>query len=373
MNQIENEVIGSRVVLLCLNDNHHPDLELLKQEFCGRVITSAVCSLNNEDLIYVAGDIPHDLPGTVFIIDEFCEIENCSYPVVSHLQVPRRKRDCLWIPHFFPDKDYFHRVTQEHQLLPLTESKKPGVAHRTGRYFSKGNEANTNEEYHLMRCSTNMAGPTQMFTDTDHEITNQVQGVVDTFFREKVDMNHVLAQVYWNQKVKKARISAHSDKTKDMPHHAVIAFCTFYDSTERRHNNNRDPNLQWSRLLFRSKADPSDTFTIILFPGSLFIIPLSVNRMYTHEIVPSELPSEQLPTRLGYVVRCSKTRAKWMDDATHIWCTDSSTWKKMMPLTNEDERRIRQWYLEENTGILPVKYPPLVLCSMNQGDYLQRE
>ncbi len=44
----------------------------------------------------------------------------------------------------------------------------------------------------------------------------------------------MLAQTYHNSttedgKQKKARISRHSDKTKDMPSNSVMAFCTFYD------------------------------------------------------------------------------------------------------------------------------------------------
>lgn len=84
-----------------------------------------------------------------------------------------------------------------------------------------------------MRCSTNLDGPTENFRQTDIEIVNAVNGVRAKFFEDSASLNHVLAQTYHNVKndegkSKKAKISRHSDKTKDMPDNGLLAFCTFY-------------------------------------------------------------------------------------------------------------------------------------------------
>ena len=45
---------------------------------------------------------------------------------------------------------------------------------------------------------------------------------------------------------------------------------------------------------------------------------LDSNRLYTHEIIPSSLPIEKLPIRMGYVIRCSKTKALYNDGKTYL-------------------------------------------------------
>ena len=137
------------------------------------------------------------------------------------------------------------------------------------------------------------------------------------------DFLGALAQARAERKQAKARISSHADKTKDMPGDGVMAFCTFYEPLDRLGPIAGDPfdrGLRGisglTRLRFRSKAIGTaarstlpDQFTITLYPNSAFFMPLSTNRLYTHEIVPSELDAARLPTRLGYVVRCSRTEA----------------------------------------------------------------
>ena len=60
-------------------------------------------------------------------------------------------------------------------------------------------------------------------------------------------LNHVLAQIYYNksatedQKQTKAKIKAHSDKTKDMPTNGLMAFCTFYDNLNKINKLDTDP------------------------------------------------------------------------------------------------------------------------------------
>ena len=69
-------------------------------------------------------------------------------------------------------------------------------------------------DFHLLRCSTNLNGPTENFSELDKEILKTVQAAINQCFALPVDMNHVLAQVYANttldDKQKKAKISAHA-------------------------------------------------------------------------------------------------------------------------------------------------------------------
>ncbi len=59
-------------------------------------------------------------------------------------------------------------------------------------------------------------------------------------------------------------------------------------------------------------------FTLPLYPGSVFFMPLSTNRLYVHEIVPSELDAARIPTRLGYVARCSNAEAVHREGHTSL-------------------------------------------------------
>jgi hypothetical protein len=146
------------------------------------------------------------------------------------------------------------------------------------------------------------------------------------------------------KKQKKAKIKAHSDKTKDLPENAIIAFCSFSKSYSFCQFN--DPNLNikkskddffdccysraksnkttvLTKLKFRLKDTVQDQslvkkFSLTLYPNSVFLIPLSTNRFYTHEIQPSILPIDLIPTRMGYVIRCSNTMAVFKNDQTYI-------------------------------------------------------
>ena len=171
-------------------------------------------------------------------------------------------------------------------------------------------------QFNLLRCSTNLKGPTDNFRDTDKEIIGKVNNIVKYYFRDAVELNHVLAQVYENtmtinnngKKERKAKISKHSDKTKDMPKNALIAFCSFYKDyyngkinnvelkSKKSNNDQYDICYKGTSMLtilrFILKKEVvndklAKNFDVVLYPNSVFIIPLSTNRLYTHEIVPS--------------------------------------------------------------------------------------
>src|SRR4029079_17700858 len=123
----------------------------------------------------------------------------------------------------------------------------------------------------LLRCSTNLDGPTDSFRATDNEIISKVNNICEQFFQTKTDLNHVLAQVYNNASIegkeRKAKISEHSDKTKDMPRNGLIAFTTFYQFNDnkdvKKHKDNafdyyyKDTSVL-TRLRFRLKKDVND-------------------------------------------------------------------------------------------------------------------
>lgn len=201
-----------------------------------------------------------------------------------------------------------------------------------------------------------------------------------------------MAQIYENKtsngKEKKAKIKQHSDKTKDMPRNALMAFCTFYDNLlpkdREEEGRGRDEfdyciknNSVLTRLRFKLKdcIANCDTiaheimwpmmkkqFDVILYPNSVFVMSLSTNRLYTHEIVPSVLPIDVLPTRMGYVIRCSNTRVIFKDNATFI---ENNILRE--PTIKEIDE-LRNLYYKENTTDELIEYND-IFYSMNSGDY----
>ncbi|WP_210739935.1 hypothetical protein [Nocardia coubleae] len=112
-----------------------------------------------------------------------------------------------------------------------------------------------------MRCSTNLSGPTEGFGPTDTSIVDALNNEAATVFRGYAPLNHVLAQIYHNtpamagRKQSKAKISAHADKTKDMPVGGIMAFCTFYDGLDMLAPMAADPTgLRGALLERRSRS-----------------------------------------------------------------------------------------------------------------------
>lgn len=210
-----------------------------------------------------------------------------------------------------------------------------------------------------------------------------------SIFQNQAPLNHVLAQIYHNtpaataQKQSKAKISAHADKTKDMPVNGIMAFCTFYDRLDRLSPLDKDAfNYGYkgvsglTKLHFRLKesvaAQPEcalpPQFTLTLYPNSAFFMPLSTNRLYTHEIRSSMLDAELLPTRLGYVVRCSSTEAVYQNGQTFLKRDGKLVQLELPTIEGIDE--LRKLYAEENNSADFIDYGDRFLFSMNAGDYL---
>lgn len=377
--------------------------ERLLDGFFGSVIKLDAASADVPDVsgktVYLCGDIcratKRDLQTAtrVFVVKElsYGYDHTVIWPLVDLGQVPMRVHGVgVYYRRFFDgDNDYFQRICSEHTFQSLTESTKPAKAHRTGIYLTPVTQEGDDLHFHLLRCSTNLSGPSENFRAYDRHIVDRLNQEAAYLFEHQAPLNHVLAQVYRNtrasaeQKQTKAKISPHADKTKDMPVNGIMAFCTFYDRLDKLQPLAKDPfdygykgNSGLTRLQFRRKAPPApgsagelpQQFSLTLYPNSVFFMPLSTNRLYTHEIQSSVLDAEMLPTRLGYVVRCSSTKAVFTSSQTFL--EKNGVRVPMEPPTPEGMQELRRLYAEENKTQDFIDYGDQFRFSMNQGDYL---
>lgn len=401
----ENKIskANNALVVLPYKGAESNELQYLIENFCGVVVhqLSDVPKLADQSKVYVCGDL-EELQSdekTLYIIKELSYNyeghDKTKIQFITLGQVPVIIHQAgVYFRHFFNDDDYFHQIKTEHVFQHLTESTKPSKALRTGIYLTEVSKEETEEKkevlhYRLLRCSSNLTGPTDNFRATDHKIMQALNEAANSVFEKEAKLNHVLAQVYENKKTTgakvketKAKIKAHSDKTKDMPKDGLIAFCTFYEKTNFQQLKPSDTDrYDWcynqvsglTKLHFKlKKTVNNDTlkkeFSITLYPNSVFFIPLSTNRLYTHEIRPSLLNIERIPTRMGYVVRCSKTEALFINNQTYI--KENGALIKLEQMTKETLANLRNTYFEENRTENTVEYGK-VHFSMNSGDYLK--
>lgn len=412
-----------------------PEYMFLLENFHGITVRNlddlsrAISDRPKRCLVYLTGCIYQDLRDYIIetknekaifcIVKDFLKVQEeyndiLAYSsIVSVGQVPIRVHDVgVLFPGFFGDfcgKNYFSSLQKYHNFQELTESNKEGVALRKGIYLSNVNMMKHDPEsdnnpllFNLLRCSSNLGGPTENFNCFDQNILSETNSVIPYCFSQDVKMNHVLAQIYYNSKSdtgdtennkeKKASIKRHSDKTKDMPKNGLIGFATFYNPDELEKNTVKsvekegDPHNVYyqgknkkiglsvlTQLEFVLK-DPvkhpnlNPKFRVNLYPNSLLLISLETNRLYTHEIKPPVLPADKIPTRLGYVMRCSKTRAVFRDGKTYILeCCDE---KELKPITDREREIVKDLYYRENTTDDHIEYPP-IYSSFNNGDYMK--
>ncbi|MGW8761493.1 hypothetical protein ACWGN5_03220 [Streptomyces sp. NPDC055815] len=375
------------------------------KDFFGSVITPEELASGAPDLarstVYLCGDIS-GLSGPqlraadrVFVVRELShghhEDLGGPWTPVDLGRVPLRVHGVgVYYRRFFGlGTDHFGRISAEHAFQSLTESTKPGTAHRSGIYLTPVTRDGEDLHFRLLRCSTNFSGPTEDFRPTDTHIVEALNREASAVFRNAAPLNHVLAQIYHNtlataeRKQSKAKISAHADKTKDMPVNGVMAFCTFYDGLDRLQplaDDAFDHGVRGisglTRLRFRLKEPTGEhdggtlpeQFTVTLHPGSVFFMPLSTNRLYTHEVRPSALDAELLPTRLGYVVRCSGAEAVHRNGHTFLKAAGGPV--RLEPPTEAGMDELRRLYAEENRTPSFIDYGDQFLFSMNTGDYL---
>jgi hypothetical protein len=388
--RIEARLVDEQHVLVALTEQR-PELD-----FFGSVITLADLARAPAfagKTVYLAGDLSKldrvalEDAARVLVIEELARDHDHDFEVVSLGRVPLRVGGVgVYYRRFFEDADLFHTICAEHTFQALTESVKPSTAHRTGLYLTPVTQQGDELHFHLLRCSTNLSGPTENFCANDRRIVDALNREAATIFGDHAPLNHVLAQVYANtpanegQKQTKAKISAHADKTKDMPIAGIMAFCTFYDGLAKLsplpgdvfdHGYKGKTGL--TRLRFRLKEGleasarlPAE-LSLTLYPNSVFFMPLSTNRLYTHEIQSSMLNAEMLPTRLGYVVRCSKTAAVHKDGTTFLEVAGERV--PLEPPTEQGMLELRALYAAENKTADFIDYGDRFRFSMNTGDY----
>jgi len=374
-------------------------------DFFGSTITPEDLAAGSADLahktVYLCGDISEistrdlDAAARVFIVrglsHGYDEDADGPWPIVDLGGVPIRVHGVgVFYRRFFElGDDHFGRIQAEHEFQSLTESTKPGTAHRSGIYLTPVTRDGDGLHFRLLRCSTNFSGPTETFQPTDTQIVDALNREAAAVFKDPAPLNHVLAQIYHNtgatpeRKQSKAKISSHADKTKDMPVNGIMAFCTFYDGLEKVQpmaDDAFDYGVKrvsaLTKLNFRLKetveerdgAELPSQFSVTLYPGSVFFMPLSTNRLYTHEIRPSMLDADQLPTRLGYVVRCSNAEAVHQNGHTFLKLDGDLV--RLEPPTEEGMDVLRRLYAEENRTSSFIDYGDKILFSMNTGDYV---
>lgn len=450
MSETENTLLTNKHILLCLDEDmkynesvenfryieqHNvKELENIKKNFCGIVYSDKETFIKHiyqpDTIIYICGDIykftieyyKNVLTVNnvkILVVAEFafnCEIYgNEQYGVINMGEVPLNINNVgVYFRNLFSE-NYFTSISEEHKFQELTESNKPSNAFRKGIYLSKventepidntDNTDKTNNElkFNLLRCSSNLDGPTDNFRKTDIKIINQVNGISKSFFSENAELNHVLAQIYENKTIitdtktveRKSKIKEHSDKTKDMPRNGLMAFCTFYKEYSYSQfdlspkvnvniNKSKTDNFDYcyndtsilTRLRFRLKKTVADRsmiekFDITLYPNSVFIMSLSANRLYTHEIIPSILSLDKIPTRMGYVIRCSKTKAVYKDKDNQTYIVeDGNNYVKLEEADDEGVKKLKEVYFKENVSDELITYDKFHF-SMNNGDYLK--
>lgn len=397
---MENYITKEKNVLFVLGDSveNLADFAFLRDHFCGEVVIGPPREefLFGDRHVFVCGELSlwPDWAVPAFAIAE-----------LSFSRPKEEKRNLANIPlgkvpviiegagvyfrQFFDGEGYFDRIRQEHQFQDLTESTKQSMAFRKGIYLSDVRQEAEDFHFHLLRCSSNLSGPTDNLRATDREIIQAINQAAEQVFGLPTELNHVLAQVYENKlrtevktKETKAKIKAHSDKTKDMRADGLIAFCTFYESANfGKLEPSAHDRYDWvdrgtsglTRLHFLLKDSVEDgslpkEFSVTLYPNSVFMIPLSTNRLYTHAIKPPVLPIDKIPTRLGYVVRSSKMEAVFREGQTYL--KEAGGMICLEPMTPEAMEELRATYREENISAEMIQYGQ-VHFSMNQGDYLQ--
>ncbi|MFG2874533.1 hypothetical protein ACGFYU_05875 [Streptomyces sp. NPDC048337] len=377
----------------------------LIRDFFGSVLTPEDLASGSPALarktVYLCGDISAissrqlHAAARVFIVRElshgYHEDVDEPWALVDLGRVPIRVHGVgVYYRRFFGlGDDHFGRISAEHAFQSLTESTKPGTARRSGIYLTPVTRNGDELHFRLLRCSTNLSGPTESFRPADTRIVETLNREATAVFRNQAPLNHVLAQIYHNtlataeRKQSKARISAHADKTKDMPVNGIMAFCTFYDRLDKLQPLAEDAfdygvkgASGLTQLHFRLKEPTGEgdgvalppQFTLTLYPGSVFFMPLSTNRLYTHEIRPSPLDPELLPTRLGYVVRCSSAEAVHKNGGTFLKVAGDLV--KLGPPTPAGMNELRRLYAEENRTSSFIDYGDGFLFSMNTGDYI---
>lgn len=395
------------------------ELEHLEKNFCGNVINlfETIDQMNTSNFtnIYITGDIDKIIKSikefkipynNIYVISElsynYAKYTNENIFETNLGMVPINIYDVgVYFRNVFESKiNWFENIVSEHKFQSLTESNKKSNAFRTGIYLTpvEMDKQNNMIKFNLMRSSTNFEGSTDNFRSIDEQIVSKVNKIGNEYFLNPFELNHVQAQIYHNvesdntKSERKAKIKPHTDKTQDMDSNGIIAFCSFYqnyincDFTNKKEKKTFKSNIDLydftygknvsvlTRLRFKLKKDVVEdnyvkSFDLLLYANSVFMISLETNRLYTHEIVPSNLFVDKIQTRIGYVIRCSKTKAVYKDGKT--WLIDENN--NLIKLNEQNKANVdelKDLYFKENMTSEKIVYEGFNF-SLNNGDYIE--
>ena len=88
--------------------------------------------------------------------------------------------------------DYYGAITKEHDFQLLKMDTKSGEAFRKGIYLTHVQKQDEDLYFRLLRCSTNLDGPTDNFRQTDLQIIQKVNYIREAHFKNTAKLNHVL-------------------------------------------------------------------------------------------------------------------------------------------------------------------------------------
>ena len=149
-----------------------------------------------------------------------------------------------------------------------------------------------------------------------------------------------------------------------MDDNGLIAFCTFYQG----------PICKNGETVLRFKVKNVEKYPdlknvdVVLYPNSLVLIPLEMNRLFTHEIRPSNHPISKISTRMGYVIRSSNVFGVHKDGQTYV--ETSGGLIALNPPTLRGVRKLKRQYLDENLLTRKIDYEEFYF-SVNEGDYMK--
>ena len=237
MNSLTTNILLLRSnILLCL-DISVPDILV---NFCGIIISDKneydifiANHINNNFITYIVGDIGKNYeyikkitlnPKRYYLIkyfititDNFKNTLNMSYFIFVMIgEVPINIKNVgIYFRNFFDiDIDFFDKINKEHQFQSITESNKISNAYRTGIYLTDVYQENNDVHYKLLRCSSNLAGPTENFKEIDKYILKKINDITPYYFLNCSELNHVLAQTYHNSTIDNMEKKAKINKTK---------------------------------------------------------------------------------------------------------------------------------------------------------------
>jgi hypothetical protein len=378
---IENELLTDVHILLYAHVKPASKLlgaefMYLKLHFCGKVVENVreiKRSINT--IIYFCGNALRS-PLDAFVIKEL-SYNITTQSTVSLGAVPINISGAgIMFRRFFTKDCIFSEITNDRAFKQVTENCGSEKIAHTGLFLSPVERHRDGLKYYIQRSRMVCSEPLSCMKTIDAEITSLVNVSVNSFFKSKVRFNHIFADLHSPAENRKYKPFNKSENTKDMHADALIAYCTFYkdyDGLDFIRQSSDDSIFDcayggtsiFPKMRFKLKRDaPLDkymrnSFTVTLYPNSLFVISLSTNRFYTHEVI---MPNTKKLTRVNYTLCSSKT---WVLFRNRPYIYENGILTRMDKIGGE---RLEELCSKENNSSIKIDYPN-VYCSLSEGDY----